>query len=141
MRNLLFLLFFCSFIYAKGQQQLAWPILQLTTYETLNQDGQWIYKPRFPKILEDQYANERVAISGYLIPTDVSAKRYALSKNPFTSCFFCGNAGPETVILLEFEEAPGRFATDKYVAVEGILRLNKGEDGLFFTIKKTEITD
>jgi len=139
MRNIFIILVFAALQSVKGQEQLAWPILQLTTYETLNEDGNWIYKPRFPKILEDQYANKNVQISGYLIPTDVSAKRYALSKNPFTSCFFCGNAGPETVILLEFDEAPGRFATDKYVAVEGILRLNKGEDGLFFTLKKSKI--
>ena len=139
MRNIFIILVFAALQSVKGQEQLAWPILQLNTYETLNEDGNWIYKPRFPKILEDQYANKNVQISGYLIPTDVSAKRYALSKNPFTSCFFCGNAGPETVILLEFDEAPGRFATDKYVAVEGILRLNKGEDGLFFTLKKSKI--
>lgn len=120
-----------------SQKNLAWPILGMTTYEQDPVSGS--YFPEFPKILEDQYEGEEVIIAGYLIPIDVEANSYALSMNPFSSCFFCGNAGPETVIELRFAEDPGRFATDKYLPIKGRLRLNRDGSGLFFTLLNAEI--
>lgn len=116
-----------------AQKKLVWPVLQMTTYTSNNETG--ALKPKFPAVLTSQFENQEVTISGYLIPIDVVEKRYALSKNPFSACFFCGNAGPETVIELQFKDAPGRFATDKYVVIKGILRLNRQGSELFFTLK------
>lgn len=39
------------------------------------------------------------------------------------SCFFCGMAGPETAIELQFDLKP-TFRTDDIVTVTGILKLN-----------------
>ena len=39
------------------------------------------------------------------------------------SCFFCGAAGPETIVEVSFEEKPP-FKTDQIVTVTGILQLN-----------------
>lgn len=86
---------------ALAQKNLAWPMLGLTTYDQNPSTG--AYQPRFPSLLVNQYEGEEVIISGYLIPIDIESERYALSKNPFSSCFFCGNAGPETVVELKFE--------------------------------------
>lgn len=121
-----------------GQKNLAWPVLAMTNYEQDPMSG--LYSPKFPGILEDQYEGEEVIIAGYLIPVDVEANTYALSKNPFSACFFCGNAGPETVIELKFSQDPGRFATDKYLPIKGILRLNRNGSGLFFTLENAEIS-
>ncbi|MBS9463948.1 homoserine dehydrogenase [Flagellimonas sp. 389] len=40
------------------------------------------------------------------------------------SCFFCGAAGPETIIEVNFKEKPP-FRTDQIVTVTGILELNR----------------
>jgi len=122
----------------QAQKTLAWPILAMTNYEQDPMSG--LYTPQFPSILEDQYENQEVVIAGYLIPIDVEANTYALSKNPFSACFFCGNAGPETVIELKFAADPGRFATDKYLPIKGTLILNRNGSGLFFTLKNAEIS-
>lgn len=120
-----------------AQKELAWPVLTMTTYQVDEETGKM--KPTFPKVLETNFENQEVTITGYLIPMDVSENKYALSKNPFTSCFFCGNAGPATVIELQFKEDPGRFATDKYLMVKGRLRLNRSGSDLFFTLLETEV--
>lgn len=120
-----------------AQKNLAWPVLGMTTYDQDPSTGQ--YYPEFPSTLEAQFEGEEIVIAGYLIPIDVEANTYALSKNPFSSCFFCGNAGPETVIELKFEKDPGRFATDKFLPIKGILTLNRNGSGLFFTLKNASI--
>lgn len=120
------------------QKPLVWEILGLTTYtNNLEEAGSLV--PNFPPILMSSYEGEEVSISGYLVPIDVAANKYALSKNPFSSCFFCGNAGPETVIELKFEKDPGRFVTDEYMMIKGILQLNHQGNGLFFTLKNASL--
>jgi hypothetical protein len=120
-----------------GQKTLVWPVLSMTTYNENPTTGQ--LEPEFPSVLVSQYEGQEVLVTGYLIPVDVEANRYALSKNPFASCFFCGNAGPETVVELKFAEDPGRFATDKYLPIKGTLILNRKGSQLFFTLKNAQV--
>ncbi|MCR9154712.1 MAG: hypothetical protein ACPGVV_00775 [Croceimicrobium sp.] len=122
----------------QAQKALAWPVLAMTNYEQDPMSG--LYTPDFPSILEEHYEDQEVVIAGYLIPVDIEANTYALSKNPFSACFFCGNAGPETVIELKFDKDPGRFATDKYLPIKGTLRLNRNGSGLFFTLLNAQIS-
>jgi len=66
-----------------------------------------------------------VEIKGYIIPIDVEAGFYVLSANPFASCFFCGNAGPESVVELQFEgELSKTYTTDEIATFQGRLKLN-----------------
>lgn len=133
---MLYTILLCS-LSMMGQKSLVWPVLGMTTYNEDRETG--MLKPKFPPTLVSQYEGEEVIISGYLIPIDVEAKQYALSKNPFSSCFFCGNAGPETVVELRFAKDPGRFATDKFLPIKGILQLNRYGSSLFFTLKNAEV--
>ena len=69
---------------------------------------------------------ELVAISGYMIPMDAMGTSYALSRNPNSTCFFCGGAGPETVIRLWMQpDAAQRYQTDTYLTWEGVIRLSE----------------
>jgi hypothetical protein len=139
-KYILFVLASMSINIAVAQKPLVWQILGMTTYRNDFQEGEVpAYNPIFPAILESQYEGEEVFISGYIIPIDIESNKYALSKNAFSSCFFCGNAGPETVIELKFLKSPGRFATDEYLMIKGILVLNRNNNGLFFTLKNAEI--
>ncbi|HMO39404.1 MAG TPA: hypothetical protein PKC76_07855 [Saprospiraceae bacterium] len=72
------------------------------------------------------YAGEEVSISGYIIPIDALGLSYVLSRNPNATCFFCGGAGPETVIELRFKpEAMKRYRMDERRTFKGILQLNR----------------
>ena len=42
-----------------------------------------------------------VFMSGFIVPID--NKNYALSKNVFAACFFCGKSGPETIAGIKFK--------------------------------------
>jgi len=65
-----------------------------------------------------------VELSGYVIPVDVEADYYVLSANPFASCFFCGNAGPESVVELQLTSKKNIFRTDERATFTGRLKLN-----------------
>lgn len=62
-------------------------------------------------------------IKGYMIPVDPEDKVYVLSARPMASCFFCGGAGPETIIQLNLKTRK-KFRTDEIWTVRGKFRLN-----------------
>lgn len=66
-----------------------------------------------------------VTLTGFMIPLNPMGTSYVLSRFPNANCFFCGGAGPETIVELRL--APRyvrRYATDTYATFEGLLRLN-----------------
>ncbi len=65
-----------------------------------------------------------IEIKGYVIPVDVESGYYVLSANPFASCFFCGNAGPESVMELQFASKDNVFRTDERLVFTGRIKLN-----------------
>jgi hypothetical protein len=119
---------------ATAQEKLTWQLLATTQYSTVFENGIPMYKPRFSGKLEE-LEGEEVIIAGYIIPVNFEENTYALSSNPFSSCFFCGGAGPETVITLRFANKQSKFLTDQYVIVKGRLVLNRNRpDDLFFIL-------
>ena len=83
-----------------------------------------------PKFGESVVASEGKAffITGYMIPVDVDEDFYVLSRYPFANCFFCGGAGPESVIDLRFPYKGERgYQTDERLTFKGTLRLNSDD--------------
>jgi hypothetical protein len=71
-----------------------------------------------------QKAGKVVVLSGYAIPID--HKSFALSKNTFAACFFCGKAGPETITGLHFKSKTlPKLKTDQYITIRGVFRTNE----------------
>lgn len=66
-----------------------------------------------------------IVMSGFIIPID--NKNYALSKNVFASCFFCGQAGPETIMGIKFKNPNIKLKTDQYVTLQGTFRYNDND--------------
>jgi len=89
----------------------------------------------FSEYIEELDSTE-VTISGYMIPLDALGTSFALSRNPNASCFFCGNAGPETVLRLWFTpSAMKRYNTDDYLRIKGQLRLHaSNEHGFIYEL-------
>jgi len=136
MKKLLALFLVVFGLQSKAQQVLPWELLAIP-YST-TPDG--LYEPQFPSWL-DKYKNNKVIIQGYLVPVDVEGNQYALSRYAFSSCFFCGNAAPNTVVELIFNERPDGLITDQFVVVKGILVFNEKDPfRLFFILQKAEFT-
>ena len=68
---------------------------------------------------------KEVAISGFIIPID--NKNYAISKNVFASCFFCGKSGPESLMGIKFKGDLPKLKTDQFVTLKGTFRYNQDD--------------
>jgi hypothetical protein len=80
-----------------------------------------------------------ITMSGFIIPID--NKNYALSKNVFASCFFCGQAGPETIMGIKFKNPGIKLKTDQYVTLQGTFRYNDSDvDDWIYHIENAVIT-
>ena len=110
-----------------AQTNLTWEQLADVKFKKrfFEEQGQKYLVPEFGKIPK-AHEGQEVTVSGYIIP--LSAELYALSKNPYAACFFCGAAGPETVVELQLKpKAMNRYKMDQQMAFTGTLRLNDSD--------------
>ncbi len=135
----LFLLLASNPMHAQVPPKITWRQLATTKFEEVFDAGRntWSQKANFPaEILALQ--GQQVRITGYMVPVDVTGKVYALSAYTFSSCFFCGGAGPESVMGLELAVPGQKFKTDQVVTWEGTLVLkSKPGMGFHFTLRNS----
>ena len=86
----------------------------------------YFWKPTFsPKI--KALEGEEIFITGYLVPVDYDANYYVLSRFPYANCFFCGGAGPESVVDLRIKGDHRMYKTDERLTFKGKLKLNDSD--------------
>jgi hypothetical protein len=110
-----------------GQENITWTTLADVQFEQEYSPDSGLShdKANFGDIVKS-FEGEEVIIQGYVIPLDAMGISYALSRNPNSSCFFCGGAGPETVISLQLKpDALRRYKMDAYKSFKGALQLNE----------------
>ncbi|HMS30309.1 MAG TPA: hypothetical protein PKD32_10680 [Saprospiraceae bacterium] len=81
-------------------------------------------------------AGKEITLKGYIIPTDgfKSHSEFVFSAFPYSSCFFCGQAGPETVIEVKCS-TPIQY-TSESITIKGILSLNDSDiNRLMFSLR------
>jgi hypothetical protein len=117
---------------------LTWQILNNLEYkEAKHEEYGTVYLPDFAAEIT-KYANKKVIIRGYIIPVDKTT--YALSKNVYAACFFCGKSGPETVMGISFKDNPGRLKMDSNALLTGYFRLNgTNVDDWMYSLDEAEI--
>ena len=107
-------------------RELTWAELADVDFKDvyLEELDSYYWKPEFgPQVLAAE--GEDVYITGYVIPVDLDEDFYVLSRYPFANCFFCGGAGPESVIDLRFADSEHRtYQTDERLTFHGNVRLN-----------------
>lgn len=111
---------------SEAQTSIRWADLEQVGFEEFydRERSEWSMQASFSESVRDLNGVE-IEITGYTIPLDVSGEVYVLSAFAFSSCFFCGGAGPESVMGLNFKESPDRLNIDDVIAVRGTLRLNR----------------
>jgi hypothetical protein len=104
---------------------LNWKLLGMIKFikKADKEYGEIMY-PQVSALLK-QKATKKIAISGFIIPIDNTS--FALSKYVFASCFFCGNAGPETIMGIKFKGITPKLKTDQYVTLVGTFRINEND--------------
>ena len=125
-----------------AQKTIDWNDLTNVTYKTIfDQEAGYVYmKPIFGDELKALDGKE-VLLKGYVMPMDTEGEQYALSAYPYSSCFFCGGAGKESVVELWLADKGDRFKLDQVVTIRGTLQLNEDQFGLNYFLKDARATD
>lgn len=119
-------LILCNLGIAKGQTGSdVWKILADISYEEAKgKDVLFTVNP--PIFSEEVLALEgtEITVRGYLLPEKgyKTHKEFILSSLPYNLCFFCGKAGPETVMEVSSLDAV-RYS-DEPITMKGTLMLN-----------------
>jgi len=110
---------------AKPVKENAWKTLSKITYRKEYDEimGFKIDKPVFSNQVE-ALAGKEITIKGYVIPVEgyKSHKEFIFSAFPYSMCFFCGGAGPETVMEVVASEAV-KYSAEQ-ITLKGTLQLN-----------------
>ncbi|MFK7935533.1 MAG: hypothetical protein AB8G22_18610 [Saprospiraceae bacterium] len=120
-----------KYAFRDGIVDLNWQILAMVAFEEeYNEElDQYIPYPKFSPTVQ-ALAGKEVYIQGYYIPVDESgdADIVVLSAFPFSACFFCGNAGPESVMDIQLKNKTKlNFKTDDRITFKGKLKLNDSD--------------
>ncbi len=124
--RLVFLLFILSLsLNSKAQNDNFWHTLAQVGFKNAkDKNGYDAEVPIFSKYLKT-FNDKKVSIKGYVIPLEEvgGSGKFMLSSLPFNLCYFCGAAGPETVVEVETKEKV-KFSS-KQITMEGIIVLNE----------------
>lgn len=125
LRTVFTLLLVTTSIYVKSQKEISWKTLSDVNFvdKYFELEGGYYLHPKFGESVKALEGTE-VYLKGYILALDPETGYYLLSSNPYSSCFFCGGAGPETVVELEFRYIPKRLEMDQVVTIRGKLKLN-----------------
>jgi len=125
---------------------IDWEMLSDVTFEDeYNEEVQaYVPYPTFGATLQAIEGRE-VQIEGYIIPLEETGDEtiLVLSAQPYSSCFFCGGAGPESVMDIKLQEGERRrFTTDDRMTFKGRLRLNDSDlYYLNYILEEAEVAD
>lgn len=126
-----------------AQKEITWEQLQDVEFDSeYNEETlEMLWYAHFGEAVK-QLEGEIISITGYVIPFRKDENLYALSAYPFAACFFCGNAGPESVIELKFKTADREFNMDDYLKIQGVLRLNADNPyKLNYVVEKAKVVE
>lgn len=137
--------FFTATILLFGLLQDAnpWKTLSKVTIEK-RFDEVMNFEVDYPTFSEEVKAldGKEITLKGWMIPLDElrGENYFVLSALPFANCFFCGGAGPETVIEV-FTNEEYDFTEDR-ITVTGKLKLNADDPTqLMYVMSKAEVED
>ncbi len=93
------------------------------------------YAPIFSKTIQSLQGKE-IVVKGYVIPLFENEEPLALSANPYSSCFFCGQASPASVMSMYMKNKGLNYKMDDFKTFKGTLYLNYDDPNEFYYILK-----
>lgn len=126
--------------------ELNWDILSDLSYEGRKNDdlGVVIDYPVFGSG-PLAYSGLEVQIKGYMIPVSETGDEeiFILSAFPYSQCFFCGQAGLESILDIQLKNEPQRnLKLDEQLSFKGKLRLNATDlDYLIYILDDAELIE
>jgi len=149
MKRLLILISFCLItinLFAQHQpghntpvdpSSEIWKKLRRLKYEEVN----YSFLPKFSDEIK-ALDGKIITVKGFIIPMQEASNTtyFMLSYYPYSNCYFCGGAGPETIVEVKASKAV--IFTSKAITVTGKLKLNKDdEEHLFYILENSSLVD
>ena len=111
-----------------SQEKLTWEefanVKFYNVYSAIYDD--FFLKPSFGSTIKS-YQSKKIRIKGYFLDFSFDGDEfYMVSKNPKSSCFFCGAVGLESIVEVVFKQKQ-KFKTDQIVEITGVLELNSND--------------
>ena len=105
--------------------KLTWEALRDVTFKKkwYAEESVYMLYPTFGPAIQ-KLNGKTIELTGYVLPVDYESNLYVLSAFPYSACFFCGGAGPESVVSLKFKSPGKKFKTDERRTFHGTLKLN-----------------
>jgi hypothetical protein len=121
------------------QQDNFWHVLAQVGFEKKKDKQGYVQDvPVFTQYLKEWHG-KRIQLKGYIIPAgEVGDERYMFSALPFNICYFCGAAGPETVVELETRQKI--LFSSKPMVLEGTLFLNVSDINVHIETSGSKVT-
>lgn len=114
--------------------EINWQMLGISFKKTWHQQYKTnVDMPVFTDTLK-KLNGQLVSIRGYVIPMEYGSKTFALSKNPNSSCFFCGHGGVETIIIVNCKHKPVDYTNDAFIKMTGKLVLTDSFNDFIYTL-------
>lgn len=125
--------------------RIKWSDLAYIDFEERYNDlfQQYMSYPTFHEKVQ-ALDGKKIIISGYLIPLNETPNQSitVLSANPYNSCFFCGGAGPETVMGVNHKEKMKDVHMDKRVTLKGTFKLNANDlNDLYYILNDAQMVN
>lgn len=137
-------LFIAVYVLAVWQQpksiRLNWMQLQRVPTRPVSLEGVdgLLPLPVFNEAIK-AFNGKQVEIDGYVIPLDRSGKTVVLSAYAMADCFFCGKAGPASVMTIKLNTPSKKYKTDQIVTFRGRLQLNDQDPKELFYVLENAV--
>jgi len=143
---LILCLFAFSFPVLAQNTENVWRTLALMKFERQYSENDGIggsQQGRFVPIIEALEGKE-ITLKGYVIP--LSGKKaqshFMFSAYPFSDCFFCGKAGPESVVEAFSKDEKKINFSEEAITIKGIFKFtSRDPNDVMFTLENVELID
>lgn len=141
--SILSLLFIPFSNHANETTTLTWVDLEdvvvIDVYDNILES--YILSPIFGQKIQT-FDQKEVEVTGYVVFVSEETNVIMLSRNDFASCFFCGAAGPESVMEVYMEPGFPSLDRDRVITVKGVFKLNQDDPTKnFYIMENAVITD
>lgn len=129
-------------LFAQNKDNI-WSTLALLEFEQKDDQGYFDSEGNILPLIE-AFEGEEIIVKGYVIP--LSGKKaqshFMFSAYPYESCFFCGKAGPETIMEVFAKDDNKINFSEKKMSIKGTFHFtSRNSNEVMFTLKNAEIAD
>ncbi len=139
---LLFVILVPLFSVAQNENNI-WATLALLEFEKRDELGNFDEDGNIIPLIE-AFEEKEITVKGYVIP--LSGKKaqshFMFSAYPYESCFFCGKAGPETIMEVFVKDDKKIDFSENKMAIKGIFYFtSRNSNNVMFTLKNAEVAE